>query len=58
MIAETRGDISAALIAHAWTRIRLTVDISRDELNASVESAKSVGFLRDAPDLSRLIGVP
>jgi NitT/TauT family transport system substrate-binding protein len=58
LIAETRGDISAALIAHAWTRIRLTVDISRDELNASVESAKSVGFLRDAPDLSRLVGVP
>src|SRR3954453_6717830 len=58
LIAETRGHISAALIAHAWTRIRLTVDISRDELNASVESAKSVGFLRDAPHLSRLVGVP
>jgi len=58
LIAEKRGDISAALIAHAWPRIRLTTEISRDELSASVESAKSVGFLRDAPDLARLFGVP
>jgi len=58
LIAETHGDVSAALIAHAWPRIHLTVDISREELSASVESAKSVGFLRDAPNLSRLFEVP
>ncbi|HKH00719.1 MAG TPA: ABC transporter substrate-binding protein [Bradyrhizobium sp.] len=58
LIAETHGDVSAALIAHAWPRIHLTVDISREVLNGSVESAKSVGFLRDAPNLSRLFEVP
>jgi NitT/TauT family transport system substrate-binding protein len=52
---ETRGKISAELIAHAWKRISLTNDIHREALDKFVTNAKAAGFLRDVPDLSRLI---
>jgi NitT/TauT family transport system substrate-binding protein len=52
---ETRGQISAALIASAWKRILLTNDVSRDALEKFVANAKAAGFLRDVPDRARLI---
>jgi NitT/TauT family transport system substrate-binding protein len=55
---ETRGKISPALVAHAWSRIILTNDISRDALDKFVANAQSVGFLRQAPDLSQLVVQP
>lgn len=55
---ETRGKISADLIAHAWKRVILTNDIARASLEKFVKSAQAVGFLRDAPDLGRLIENP
>ncbi|HZQ14800.1 MAG TPA: ABC transporter substrate-binding protein [Pseudolabrys sp.] len=56
--AETHTAVPAELIARAWQRIVLTTDISTDALNAFVTSAKSAGFLRDAPDMGRLIEKP
>jgi len=53
--AETKGQISAELIAHAWKRIGLTNDVRRDALQKFVADAKAAGFLRDVPDLARLI---
>jgi NitT/TauT family transport system substrate-binding protein len=52
---ETRGQISAALIAHAWKRIALTTEVHREVLDKFVANAKAAGFLRDVPDLGRLI---
>lgn len=52
---ETRGQISAELIGHAWKRIVLTNEIRRDALEKFVADAKAAGFLRDVPDLARLI---
>jgi NitT/TauT family transport system substrate-binding protein len=52
---ETRGQISSELIAHAWKRILLTNEVRRETLEKFVANAKAAGFLRDAPDLSRLI---
>jgi NitT/TauT family transport system substrate-binding protein len=52
---ETHGQISAALIAHAWKRIALTSEVHREALDKFVANAKAAGFLRDVPDLNRLI---
>lgn len=52
---ETHGKLSAELIAHAWKRIGLTNDVRREAMETFVANAKAAGFLRDAPDLSRLI---
>ena len=55
---ETRGQIPPVLIANAWKRIRLTNDVSRDALEKFVANAKAAGFLRDVPDLARLLETP
>jgi NitT/TauT family transport system substrate-binding protein len=55
LITEMRADISEELIARAWKRIVWTHEVSRQALDKIVTSAQSVGFLRNAPDMSRLI---
>jgi len=52
---ETHTEVKAALIAHAWGRITLTDTVERAALEDWVARAKAAGFLRDAPDLSRLV---
>jgi NitT/TauT family transport system substrate-binding protein len=56
--AETHAKFSAELVVSAWNRIVLTDDASLDALKALITSAQSVGFLRNAPDLSRLVEKP
>jgi NitT/TauT family transport system substrate-binding protein len=56
--AETHAKFAPELVVSAWNRIILTSDISLDALKALISSAQSVGFLRDAPDLSRLVENP
>jgi len=55
LVAETQGKISAELIARAWTRITLTTEASPMEYQQFVANAQRAGFMRKAPDLSRLI---
>jgi NitT/TauT family transport system substrate-binding protein len=55
LVEETRGKIAPELIARAWKRIVLTNEISRESLDKFVANAKAAGFLRDVPDLERLI---
>jgi NitT/TauT family transport system substrate-binding protein len=55
---ETRAKISDELIANAWKRIVLTNEVKREALDKFVGNAKAAGFLRDVPDLSRLIDIP
>jgi NitT/TauT family transport system substrate-binding protein len=55
LAAETKADVSADLIAQAWKRLVLTNDPSLDEYQHFVADAQRVGFIRSAPDLSRLI---
>jgi NitT/TauT family transport system substrate-binding protein len=52
---ETRANMAEELITNAWKRIVLTNDVKRDALEKFVGNAKAAGFLRDVPDLSRLI---
>ena len=58
LAAETRTKVDAGLVARAWKRISLTPDVSRDAMESFVAKAREAGFLRSAPDLSRLIERP
>ena len=58
LTAETRTPLPAELIERAWKRIIVTSDISQQVLDKFMSNAQSVGFLRGAPDLSRLIEKP
>lgn len=53
--AETRAKFAPELVISAWKRIVLTSDASLDALKAMISDAQAVGFLRNAPDLSRLV---
>jgi NitT/TauT family transport system substrate-binding protein len=50
--------VSSDLVKHAWGRIHWVTDVKRDALENVVKSAQAVGFLRDVPDLGRLIAAP
>jgi NitT/TauT family transport system substrate-binding protein len=56
--AETRTRLPTELVEHAWKRIAVTSEVSRQVLDSFMASAQSAGFLRGAPDLSRLIEKP
>jgi NitT/TauT family transport system substrate-binding protein len=56
--ASFRLDMSPELVARAWNRMVITPDTSREAFQSFVTSAQKVGFLRDTPDLSRLIEAP
>jgi NitT/TauT family transport system substrate-binding protein len=58
LAAETRANVSQELVARAWKRIVQTHEVSRDAMAKLVASAQAVGFLRDVPDLARLIEKP
>lgn len=55
LAAETQAKILPELIAHAWPRIALTTDVSAEEYRRFVANAQRAGFIRTAPDLSRLL---
>ena len=58
LLAETRSDISAELIAHAWNRIIFTSEIPRASVQAFVANSQKSGFMKTAPDISRLFEMP
>lgn len=58
LAAETQVAVSSDLVNHAWQRIHWVKDVKRDAFDKVVKSAQAVGFLRDVPDLSRLIAAP
>jgi NitT/TauT family transport system substrate-binding protein len=58
LLAETRSDLSTELIARAWKRIIFTSEIPRASVQAFVTNSQKAGFMRTAPDLSRLFETP
>ena len=58
LLAETRATMSQQLIERSWARIVLTSSVSREALTQFFNSAQAAGFLRDTPDLSRLVEKP
>jgi len=58
LAAETRTNLAPELVERAWKRIIITSDIAPQNLDKFMLNAQSVGFLRGAPNLSRLIEKP
>lgn len=58
LYAETRTAMTEALVRRAWQRIVMTDRVSREALDSYIGHAKAAGFMRDAPDLSRLVETP
>ena len=56
--AETRSDMSAELIARAWKRIIFTSEIPRASVQTFVANSQKAGFIRIAPEISRLFEMP
>ncbi|HEX2134457.1 MAG TPA: aliphatic sulfonate ABC transporter substrate-binding protein [Microvirga sp.] len=56
--ATFRVEMSPELVARAWSRMTITPEASLEAFQAFVISAQQAGFLRGAPDLSRLIESP
>ncbi|MFT4097774.1 MAG: ABC transporter substrate-binding protein [Rhodoblastus sp.] len=55
---ETRGQISADIIARAWKRITLTDKVDLGELKTFVGNAEKAGLLKNPPDLNNLVASP
>jgi NitT/TauT family transport system substrate-binding protein len=58
LLAETRTDVSAELLAHAWKRIIFTSEIPRASVQAYIANSQKAGFMKIAPDISRLFETP
>ncbi|MEZ0171911.1 ABC transporter substrate-binding protein [Microvirga sp. TS319] len=56
--ASFRIDMAPELVARAWPRMQITPDVALSAFQSFVSSAQAVGFLRDTPDLGRLIEEP
>ena len=56
--ASFRVEMPPELVARAWTRMAITPDTTPAAFQAFMTSAQQVGFLRGAPDLSRLVVTP
>ena len=54
----TKREMPAELMDRAWPRLIFTAEIRREDMAASVAEAQSVGFLKGAPDLGRLVEIP
>lgn len=55
--AETRQEMSEDLLRHCWPRLRFDPAIAIEDFTKFVRAAQSVGYLREAGDVSRLVPV-
>ena len=58
LLAETKSDMKAELIAAAWKRIALTAETPRASVEKFVQNSVKAGFIKTAPDLSKLFETP
>lgn len=58
LLAETKSDMSAELLAAAWKRIALTAETPRSSVEKFVQNSVRAGFIKTAPDLSKLFETP
>jgi NitT/TauT family transport system substrate-binding protein len=58
LLAETKSDMSPQLIATAWKRIMFTAETPRDAVEKFMQNSVKAGFIKTAPDLSKLFETP
>src|SRR5437868_8432830 len=55
LMAETKSDMSPPVIAAAWKRIVLTTETPRAAVEKFMQNSVRAGFIKTAPDLSKLL---
>src|SRR3954468_16799637 len=58
LLEETRSDMPADLIAQSWKRIVFTAETPRASIEAFLQSSVKTGFIKTAPDLTKLFEKP
>lgn len=58
LLEETRTDMSSEVITMAWKRIVFTSQTPRAAVEKFVQNSVSAGFIKRAPDLSKLFETP
>src|SRR5438874_8036212 len=58
LLAETKSDMSPQLIDAAWKRIVFTAETPRAAVEKFMQNSVKAGFIKTAPDLSKLFETP
>jgi NitT/TauT family transport system substrate-binding protein len=58
LLAETRSEIPADLIAQSWKRIMFTAETPRASIESFMQNSLKTGFIKTAPDLTKLFEKP
>jgi NitT/TauT family transport system substrate-binding protein len=58
LLEETKSDMSPQLIATAWKRIVFTAETPRSSVEKFMQNSARAGFIKTAPDLSKLFQNP
>jgi NitT/TauT family transport system substrate-binding protein len=58
LLAETKSDMSAEVFSAAWKRINFTSKTPRPSVEEFVQNSVRAGFIKTAPDLSKLFENP
>ena len=58
LLEETRNDMPADLIAQSWKRIVFTAEAPRPSIESFMQNSLKTGFIKTAPDLSKLFEKP
>ena len=58
LLAETRSDMAPELIAQSWKRIAFTAEAPRASIESFMQNSLKTGFIKTAPDLTKLFEKP
>jgi NitT/TauT family transport system substrate-binding protein len=58
LLEETKSDMAPDLIAQSWKRIVFTSEIPRASVESFMQNSMKTGFIKTAPDLSKLFDKP
>ena len=58
LLAETRSDMADDLIAQSWKRIAFTSETPRASIESFLQNSLKTGFIKTAPDLTKLFEKP
>ena len=58
LLAETRSDMAPDLIAQSWKRIVFSAEPPRTAVESFLQNSLKTGFIKTAPDLSKLFEKP
>jgi NitT/TauT family transport system substrate-binding protein len=58
LLEQTKSDMAPDLIAQSWKRITFTSEIPRASVESFMQNSVKTGFIKSAPDLSKLFEKP